>query len=78
MEIKISIEYDLGSDECDLIYSGELEGGFSIDYALNALVSYRKGKEVILYDFSPYLKLDNRFSGYNIKVTVSDIIIIFN
>lgn len=77
MKIKLSIHYDLGSDEGDLILGGELEGGLSIDYALNALISYHKGKEVVLFNFSPYFQLDNRYSGYHIQTTINEIIIHF-
>lgn len=77
MKIKLSIHYDLGSDEADLILGGELEGGLSIDYALSALVSYHRGKEVILYNFSPYFQLDNRNRGYYIQKTDDEIIITF-
>lgn len=78
MKIVLSIHHDFGSEEEDLILSGELEGGFSIDYALSALISYHKGKEVVLYHFKPYFQLDNRSSGYYIQTTVSEIIIHFN
>lgn len=77
MKISISLHHDLGSDTQDLILSDELEGGYSIDYALSSLVSYHKGKEVILYNFKPYFQLDNRNSGYNITTTINEIIINF-
>ena len=56
---------------------GKLEGGYSIDYALNALVSSYKGKEIIVFDFNKYFNLDNRKSGYEIKNYGTIIIIKF-
>lgn len=77
MKIVLSLHSDFGSDAEDLILGGELEGGFSIDYALSALVSYHKGKEVILYSFKPHFQLDNRNSRYHIQTTVNEIVIHF-
>jgi hypothetical protein len=54
-----------------------LEGGYSIDYALNSLVSYYKGKEIIIFNFKKYFALDNRWSGYKIDDYGTKIVINF-
>ena len=77
MQITIFIDTDLAPHIVDLILGGKLEGGYSIDYALNSLVSFHNGKEVIIYNFDKYLKLDNRWSGYIIKSNEKEIIIKF-
>jgi hypothetical protein len=50
-----------------------------IDYLPNAIVSYIKGtdKEVIVYDFNPICKLDNRYTGYNIYRNSTEIVVEF-
>lgn len=77
MKITLSIHTDIKPDILNLILDGKLEGGFSIDYALNALVSFHEGKEVIIFDFNKYLMLDNRFCDYNINTTINTIEINF-
>jgi hypothetical protein len=77
MIITLSIHTDFAKDIVDLILDDKLEGGYSIDYALNALMSSYDGKEIILFDFNRYFKLDNRWSGYNIEVLSNKIIIKF-
>jgi hypothetical protein len=54
-----------------------LEGGYSLDYALNSLVSYHKGKEIIIFNFKKYFALDNRWSGYKIDDYGTKIVINF-
>ena len=77
MTITLSIHTDFTKDIVNLILDDELEGGYSIDYALNALMSSYNGKEIILFDFNRYFKLDNRWSGYDIEVFGSKIVIKF-
>jgi hypothetical protein len=77
MIITLSIHTDFTKDIVDLILDGKLEGGYSIDYAHNALVSYYDGKELILFDFNRYFKLDNRWCGYDIEVFGTKITIKF-
>jgi hypothetical protein len=77
MTITLSIHTDFTQDIIDLILRNKLEGGYSIDYALNALVSSYNGNEVIIFDFNRYFKLDNRWCGYDIEVLTSKIIIKF-
>ena len=67
MYITLSLHTDISPEIADLILDGKLQGGFSIDYALNALVSFVDGKEVIIFDFNKYFKLDNRWSTYIIE-----------
>jgi len=77
MIITLSIHTDFTEDIVDLIIDNKLEGGYSIDYALNALMSSYDGKEIILFDFNRYFKLDNRWSGYDIEDLSNKIIIKF-
>jgi hypothetical protein len=77
MIITLSIHTDFTKDIVDLILDDKLEGGYSIDYALNALMSSYDGKEIILFDFNRYFKLDNRWCGYDIEVLSNKIIIKF-
>jgi hypothetical protein len=67
MQITIFIDTDIDTQMVEMIRDSKLEGGYSIDYALNALVSFHNGKEVIVYNFDKYLKLDNRWCGYKIE-----------
>jgi hypothetical protein len=77
MTITLSIHTDFTKDIVDLILDDKLEGGYSIDYALNALMSSYNGNEIILFDFNRYFKLDNRWCGYDIEVLSNKIIIKF-
>jgi hypothetical protein len=77
MQVILSLHTDITPYIADLILSGKLEGGYSIDYALNSLVSYLNGKEIIIYNFDKYLKLDNRWSGYKIDDYGTKIVINF-
>jgi hypothetical protein len=77
MQIIISLHTDIAPHIAELILDGKLEGGYSIDYALNALVSFHNGKEVIVYNFDKYLKLDNRWCGYTIETHKKEIVIKF-
>jgi hypothetical protein len=54
-----------------------LEGGYSIDYALNSLVSYYGGQEITIFNFNKYFVLDNRWSGYKIDDYGTKIVINF-
>jgi len=67
MNITILLSTDVDPTIANLILGHKLEGGYSIDYALNSLVSYHEGKEVEVYNFSKYLRLDNRWGGYEIQ-----------
>jgi hypothetical protein len=77
MQITIFIDTDIDNQMVEMMRGGKLEGGYSIDYALNALVSFHNGKEVIIYNFDKYLKLDNRWSGYAIENHKKEIVIKF-
>jgi hypothetical protein len=77
MQVILSLHTDINSQIGDLILSGKLEGGYSIDYALNSLVSYLNGKEIVIYNFDKYLKLDNRWGGYKIDDYGTKIVINF-
>lgn len=77
MNITILLSTDVDPTIANLILDHKLEGGYSIDYALNALVSFYEGKEVIVYDFSKYMRLDNRWGGYEIQDYGTKIVIKF-
>lgn len=67
MIITILLSTDVDPTVSDLILGHKLEGGYSIDYALNSLVSYYQGREIEVFNFSEYLRLDNRWSSYEIQ-----------
>lgn len=67
MIITILLSTDVDPTIADFILSHKLEGGYSIDYALNSLVSYYQGREIEIFNFSKYLRLDNRWSDYEIQ-----------
>ena len=77
MQVILSLHTDIAPHIADLILDGKLEGGYSIDYALNSLVSYLDGKEIIIYNFNKYLILDNRWGGYKIDDYGTKIVINF-
>lgn len=77
MNITILLSTDVDPTIANLILGHKLEGGYSIDYALNSLVSYHEGKEVEVYNFSKYLRLDNRWGGYEIQDYGTKIVIKF-
>jgi len=77
MQVILSLHTDIDPHIADLILDGKLEGGYSIDYALNSLVSYLDGKEIIIYNFNKYLILDNRWGGYKIDDYGTKIVINF-
>jgi hypothetical protein len=77
MQVIIILSTDVDPDIADLILGYKLEGGYSIDYALNSLVSYYKGQEIKIFDFNKYFVLDNRWSGYKIDDYGTKIVINF-
>ena len=77
MQVILSLHTDIDPHIADLILDGKLEGGYSIDYALNSLVSYLDGKEINIYNFNKYFMLDNRWSGYKIDDYGTKIVINF-
>ena len=77
MNVVVLVSKDVSKDIAELIYDHKLEGGYSIDYALNSLVSYHNGKEIIIFDFTKYLRLDNRFCGYEIDDYGTKIVVNF-
>jgi len=77
MQLVLSIHTNLAPHIVDLILGGKLEGGYSIDYALNSLVSYLNGREVVIYNFTKFFLLDNRWSRYEIEESANKIIIKF-
>ena len=54
MQIILILNKDIAPHIADLILSGKLEGGYSIDYALNSLISYLNGREIVIYNFTKY------------------------
>lgn len=77
MQIVILLSKDVPEEISELILGHKLESGYSIDYALNSLVSYHNGKEIIIFNFTKYLALDNRWSGYKIDDYGTKIVINF-
>jgi hypothetical protein len=77
MQVILSLHTDIVPHIADLILGGKLEGGYSIDYGLNSLVSYLNGKEIVIYNFSKAFWLDNRWSGYKIDDYGTKIVINF-
>lgn len=77
MQIILTLNKDIAPHIADLILGGKLEGGYSIDYALNSLVSYLNGREIIIYNFTKYLWLDNRWGDYKIDDYGTKIVINF-
>jgi len=77
MQVVLTLNKDIASHIAELILDGKLEGGYSIDYALNALVSFLNGKEIIICNFTKYFWLDNRWSGYKIDNYGTKIVINF-
>jgi len=77
MQVIILLSTDVEPDIAELILGYKLEGGYSLDYALNALVSYHEGKEIIIFNFKKYFVIDNRWSGYKIDDYGTKIVINF-
>lgn len=77
MQVVLTLSKDIAPHIADLILGGKLEGGYSIDYALNALVSSLNGKEIVIYNFTKYFWLDNRWSGCKIDDYGTKIVINF-
>ena len=75
--IIISVHSDVDPNVAELILDKKLRGGYWIDYALNALVSYYEEKEIIIFDFNKYIILDNRLLGYHIEDYGTKIVINF-
>jgi hypothetical protein len=77
MQIVLTLSKDIAPHISELILSGKLEGGYSIDYALNSLVSFLNGWEIVIFNFNKYFVLDNRWSGYKIDDYGTKIVINF-
>jgi hypothetical protein len=77
MQVVLTLSKDIAPHIAELILGGKLEGGYSIDYALNSLVSFLNGGEIIIFNFTKYFILDNRWSGYKIDDYGTKIVINF-
>jgi len=77
MQVVLTLNKDIAPHIAELILNGKLEGGYSIDYALNSLVSFLNGREIVIYNFTKYFWLDNRWSGYKIDEYGTKIVINF-
>ena len=77
MQVVIILNTDVEPDIANLILNHRLEGGYSIDYAINSLVSYYGGQEITIFNFNKYFALDNRWSGYKIDNYGTKIVINF-
>lgn len=49
----------------------------SVDFAYNALTSFHDGKEVIVFSFDKYMKLDNRLKPCTVFKNKTEIILSF-
>jgi hypothetical protein len=47
----------------------------SIDYAPNHITGWNGDDKVVVFDFSPLMRLDNRKSNYNIYTNPTEIIV---
>jgi hypothetical protein len=74
MMIWLGLE-DLTPEVKGLYLENKLTGGMSIDYALNQLLSYVGEEEIVIFDFTPICKLDNRYTGYQIYQRLDGIMI---
>jgi len=72
------------SPEIQELYTQERLGYFGIDYQYNNIIAGErkesihldeKWKEIEVFNFTKYLKMDNRFSSYEIHLTPQEIII---
>jgi hypothetical protein len=77
MQVVLTLSKDIAPHIAELILGGKLEGGYSIDYALNSLVSFLNGAEIVIFNFNKYFVLDNRWSGYKIDDYGTKIVINF-
>jgi hypothetical protein len=77
MQVVLTLSKDIAPHITELILEGKLEGGYSIDYALNSLVSFLNGGEIEIFNFNKYFVLDNRWSGYKIDDYGTKIVINF-
>ena len=77
MQVIVLLSTDVEPDITELILGHKLEGGYSLDYALNSLVSYYKGKEITIFNFDKYFVLDNRWCGCKIDDYGTKIVINF-
>lgn len=77
MKIILNVDSDIDPNIAKLILNKKLKSGYSIDYELNSLMSFYQDKEINVFNFSKYLQLDNRFSGYHIDEYVTKIVINF-
>lgn len=77
MQVVILLSQDVPKDISELILGYKLEGGYSIDYAKNTLISFYEGNEIDIFKFSKYFVLDNRWCGYKIEDYGTKIVINF-
>jgi len=56
--------------------SGEIKG-IGIEYQYNGVYGYLNKQEVCVFDFTKYLRLDNRYSSYEIYCCPTQIMIEF-
>lgn len=77
MQVVILLSKDVPEEISELILGHKLEGGYSIDYAKNSLISYYKNNEIDIFNFSKYFIFDNRWSGYKIEDYGTKIVINF-
>ena len=74
MTIHIPIS-DLEPTVKKLYLEGKLQGGLTIDYAPNCLMSWYESKEIVIFDFTSICKMDNRKTGYKVYQNSTEIVI---
>jgi len=57
------------------LYSNGMIKHMVIDYAPNSIMGWVDGKEIEVFNFSKICRMDNRWTGYNLHPTESEIVI---
>jgi hypothetical protein len=82
--MKIKIPVTSLSEEIQQLYDQSKLHHFGIDYQYNNITAEiyspsinldKRWKEVEVFNFTKYLKMDNRYNTYNIKLTPTEIIV---
>ena len=82
--MKIKIPVTSLSEEIQELYDQSKLHHFGIDYQYNNITAEiyspsinldERWKEVEVFNFTKYLKMDNRYNTYNIKLTPTEIIV---
>tara|TARA_R100000951_G_scaffold36373_1_gene31154 strand:- start:13050 stop:13286 length:237 start_codon:yes stop_codon:yes gene_type:complete len=68
--------HDMEVDIAQMFTSNEFIS-ISIDYMYNAVMGWKDGKELVIYDFGPICRLDNRRHTYELEWDSDKIVIDF-